>query len=149
MKLSILILDFLKAEKIAKNLSSILSQKTNFNFEILIGDNSCDQKNRAILENLAPKNWREILNEKNFVENFENNFLKNGEKNLKFKNKNAKISENNFLENSENFLKNENLDEKKMEKIAEFLKNKKKLTRKFCKKILKLKKKLRKKLAKI
>ena len=67
-KLSVVILDFQKAEKVVRNVGALLEQKTNFEFEIIVADNSNDEKNAKILrENLGQKkSVRLIINDQNF-----------------------------------------------------------------------------------
>jgi glycosyltransferase involved in cell wall biosynthesis len=51
-KVSIVILDFLKASRVVENVESILKQRAAFQFEIIIVDNSCNEKNAETLQQL-------------------------------------------------------------------------------------------------
>ncbi len=51
-KASIVILDFLKSKRVIQNVESLNKQKTNFNFEIIIVDNSCSEENAKKLKTL-------------------------------------------------------------------------------------------------
>ena len=50
MLVSVLILDFLKGEKVVKNVQSIFAQQRDFDIEISVVDNSCTAKNAEILK---------------------------------------------------------------------------------------------------
>lgn len=66
LKVSIVILDFLKSKRVVQNVVNIQQQKTNFGFEIIIIDNSCNEQNRKKLETLEKfDNVQLIFNEKN------------------------------------------------------------------------------------
>lgn len=52
MKASILILDYKKAAKVVENVASIHAQKTQYDYEIIIVDNSCDVQNAEILRSI-------------------------------------------------------------------------------------------------
>lgn len=66
LKVSIVILDFLKSKRVAENVNNIQKQKTDFDFEIIIIDNSCNEENRKKLETLEHfDNVQLIFNEKN------------------------------------------------------------------------------------
>lgn len=65
-KASIVILDFLKSRRVCENVASIQQQKVNFDYEVIIIDNSCNEANARRLETLRsePK-IRVLINEKN------------------------------------------------------------------------------------
>jgi len=48
-KATAIILDFMKGARVVENVKSILAQETNFGLKIFVIDNSCDEKNAAIL----------------------------------------------------------------------------------------------------
>ncbi|MFA6988434.1 MAG: glycosyltransferase family 2 protein [Candidatus Gastranaerophilaceae bacterium] len=54
-KTTIIILDFLKGRQVVKNVESLLAQITEFSFKIIVIDNSCNQANAEILEELRGK----------------------------------------------------------------------------------------------
>ncbi len=61
-----MILDFFKAKRVLENVKSLLSQKTDFSFKIIVIDNSCDKKNTEILNYLKKyKNVQLVINSKN------------------------------------------------------------------------------------
>jgi GT2 family glycosyltransferase len=65
-KVSIVILDFFKAEKVVANVKSILTQNTELEIEIIVIDNSVNEKNASTLKQLEQgKNLCLIINEKN------------------------------------------------------------------------------------
>ncbi len=65
-KVSIVILDFLKASKVVENVRSILAQIIDFEIEIIVVDNSVNEENALILKKLEnEKNVRLITNEEN------------------------------------------------------------------------------------
>lgn len=65
-KVSIIILDYLKADQLVKNVRLLQNQKTNFKFKIIVIDNSVNEKNKQILETLNHKpNIHLIFNTKN------------------------------------------------------------------------------------
>jgi len=65
-KVSIVILDFFKAAKVVENVKSILAQKVDFEIEIIVVDNSVNEENTSILEQLEKeKNVRLIISEEN------------------------------------------------------------------------------------
>jgi len=75
MKVSVIILDFLKAEKVIENVKSILKQEWDFDLEIIIVDNSCDKKNAKILKILEKNNNIKLfIQEKNIWYSKWNNF---------------------------------------------------------------------------
>ncbi|PCI24585.1 glycosyl transferase family 2 [Candidatus Peregrinibacteria bacterium] len=51
----IAILDFMKGHRVAQNVESILQQNTNFSFKISIIDNSCNNGNAKILQDIIKK----------------------------------------------------------------------------------------------
>jgi len=51
-KASIVILDFLKSKRVCENVESLQKQQTNFDFEIIIVDNSCNLQNADKLNTL-------------------------------------------------------------------------------------------------
>jgi len=55
MLVSVVILDFLKAKKVVKNVQSIFAQDRNFDIEISVVDNSCSPENSEILKELEKK----------------------------------------------------------------------------------------------
>ena len=66
MKVSIVILDFLKSKRVVKNVQNIQKQNLDSGLEIIIIDNSCNVQNREKLESLKSfKNVSLIFNEKN------------------------------------------------------------------------------------
>lgn len=66
MVLSILILDFLKSKRVVEGVQSLLQQKTNFPFEIIVADNSCNAANATKLRELEHlPNVKLVFNEKN------------------------------------------------------------------------------------
>jgi len=52
-KATIIILDYLKGARVVENVKSILGQNLDFAIKIIVIDNSCDEKNAAILRTLA------------------------------------------------------------------------------------------------
>ena len=65
-KLSIIILDYYKAEKVLKNVSGLLDQIVGFEFDIYIVDNSLDKNNAFLLNTLKGKaNVKVIINKEN------------------------------------------------------------------------------------
>ena len=63
---SVIIVDFMKAKQVVKNVDSLLAQKTSFDLEIIIIDNSCDKENAKILQQLKQKkNVTVIINQHN------------------------------------------------------------------------------------
>lgn len=66
MKLSILILDFLKSRRVVEGVTSLLKQQVDFPFEIIVADNSCNEENARKLRELEQyKNVVLVFNEKN------------------------------------------------------------------------------------
>ena len=51
-KASIVILDFQKSKRVCENVASIHEQVTDFEYEIIIVDNSCNEKNAKKLNTL-------------------------------------------------------------------------------------------------
>jgi N-acetylglucosaminyl-diphospho-decaprenol L-rhamnosyltransferase len=51
-KVSIVILDFLKSKRVCENVESLQKQKTDFEFEIIIVDNSCNAENAEKINSL-------------------------------------------------------------------------------------------------
>ena len=51
-KATIIILDYLKAPQVVANVKSIFAQKADFDFKIIVIDNSCDSENAKILSEL-------------------------------------------------------------------------------------------------
>ena len=66
-KATILILDYLKAKDVVKNVKSILDQVVNFKFKIIVIDNSCQESNANILkqELIGIEDVKLIINKKN------------------------------------------------------------------------------------
>jgi GT2 family glycosyltransferase len=64
-KISVVILDYFKAERVKLSVLSLLKQKGDFELEIIIVDNSCSQKNAKILQSLANKKVKVLINKKN------------------------------------------------------------------------------------
>ncbi|MFH1012808.1 MAG: glycosyltransferase family 2 protein [Candidatus Peregrinibacteria bacterium] len=65
-KVSIIIVDYKKADKVLKNVGSLASQDVNFDIELVVVDNSCDPENAAKLKTLREyQGVRVIINEKN------------------------------------------------------------------------------------
>jgi len=52
-KVAVIIVDYLKAEKVVQNVKSLITQKTNVDFKIYIIDNSENQDNATILKDLT------------------------------------------------------------------------------------------------
>lgn len=51
-KATIIILDYLKASQVVANVKSILAQRADFDFKIIVIDNSCDAANAKVLSQL-------------------------------------------------------------------------------------------------
>lgn len=68
-KLTVIVLDFRKAERVLRNVCFLLSQKTSFDFNILVIDNSDDEKNAQVLKDglkdLVGEKLELFINEKN------------------------------------------------------------------------------------
>lgn len=65
-KASIIILDYLKADRVTENVKSILNQNVNFSFEIIVVDNSVNEENAKKLSKLQSyDNVEVIINQKN------------------------------------------------------------------------------------
>lgn len=65
-KISIIILDFLKSKRVIENVKNIQKQNANFQIEIVIVDNSCNDDNKEKLETLnIYENVKLIFNKKN------------------------------------------------------------------------------------
>jgi len=65
-KVSIIILDYLKSRRVCENVRSLMAQKTNFEFEVIVVDNSANPANAEKLRPLAEyPNVRIIVNERN------------------------------------------------------------------------------------
>jgi len=66
-KLTIIILDYLKAKRVAENIEFLLKQEVDFSFKIIIIDNSCNKKNAEILRKKLKnkKNLELIINSEN------------------------------------------------------------------------------------
>ncbi len=64
-KATIIILDYFKAKQVKENVRSLLAQKTNFDFKIILIDNSCSVANAAILQELSGEKVEVIINKKN------------------------------------------------------------------------------------
>lgn len=62
-KASIIILDYKKAERVVQNIESIRSQKVNFEYEIIVVDNSVDAMNAEILRKIP--DIKLLINKKN------------------------------------------------------------------------------------
>ncbi|MFZ5981994.1 MAG: glycosyltransferase family 2 protein [Patescibacteria group bacterium] len=69
MKLTVIVLDFFKAKRVLENVRLLLLQKTNFDFDILVIDNSHNKENARILKeglmDLLGERLELIINEKN------------------------------------------------------------------------------------
>lgn len=68
MKISftVVILDYFKAAHILKNVASLLEQKVSVSYNIIVVDNSCDEKNAQTLSQLKKyKNLQLIINNEN------------------------------------------------------------------------------------
>lgn len=102
MKISVIILDFLKAELVLKNVEWILKQKWNFNIEIIIVDNSCNKNNEKILKTLEKNTNIKLLIQKN-------NIWYSKWNNLWVKNSNWDFI---FIINPDILIKNENIFQK-------------------------------------
>ena len=69
MKISIIILNYLKAKKTVKNILSFLEQEVDFGFEIIVVDNSCDEKEKNIFLDFINNKLEKIFpNVKKFTE---------------------------------------------------------------------------------
>jgi GT2 family glycosyltransferase len=55
-KVTAIILDYNKAQRVVENVRGLLSQKTKFEIEIIVADNSCNPRNAATLAPLAQVN---------------------------------------------------------------------------------------------
>ncbi len=55
------ILDYFKGEKVVANVKSLLKQKTDFALDIVVADNSCDDKNASLLKPLAKKEHVQVV----------------------------------------------------------------------------------------
>lgn len=65
-KASVVILDFKKADRVTQNVKSILAQKTNFDVEVIVVDNSCDETNAKKLQPLKHHpNVQLLINKEN------------------------------------------------------------------------------------
>lgn len=65
-KASIIILDYLKADRVCENVKSILRQKVNFEMEIIVIDNSAHPENAKKLESLKKyESVKLVINQKN------------------------------------------------------------------------------------
>lgn len=65
-KATIIILDFMKAEQVVKNVNSLLAQSADFRYKIIVIDNSCNEDNAAILRQVLEKPDVTLhINEKN------------------------------------------------------------------------------------
>ena len=66
MKISVIILDYLKADRVVENVKSLKAQKWHFELEIVVVDNSINESNASKLEELeSMDNVRLIVNKKN------------------------------------------------------------------------------------
>lgn len=77
-KATIIILDYLKARQVVENVISLLAQKTDFDFKIIVIDNSGNKKNAEILSQL--KNFNDVnvkINSDNFGYSKAYNNIKN------------------------------------------------------------------------
>ena len=65
-KATIIILDFLKAQRVTENVESLLRQEVNFDYKIIVIDNSCNEDNANTLRKLEKYgNVQVKINEKN------------------------------------------------------------------------------------
>ncbi|PKL36795.1 glycosyl transferase family 2 [Candidatus Peregrinibacteria bacterium HGW-Peregrinibacteria-1] len=65
-KISVIILDFLKSKRVVENVTNLQEQVCDFEIEIIIVDNSCNEENKKKLETLRRfDNVKLIINEKN------------------------------------------------------------------------------------
>lgn len=65
-KISVIILDYMKGKRVVSNVESLLNQKTDFEMEICVIDNSVNKENREILETLKKhESVKLIFTEKN------------------------------------------------------------------------------------
>jgi N-acetylglucosaminyl-diphospho-decaprenol L-rhamnosyltransferase len=60
-KATILILDYMKGRQVVENVKTLNRQLTDFNFKILIIDNSCNQENAKILSRLLSENNIDLI----------------------------------------------------------------------------------------
>ena len=74
-KVSIIILDFLKADRVVENVKSILKQKSDFELEIIVVDNSVNKENAEKLRQLEQfSNVKVLISSKNLGYPKGNNF---------------------------------------------------------------------------
>ena len=52
LKVCLIILDFLKADRVVSNVKLLQKQKINFELQIIVADNSCNPKNAEKLQTL-------------------------------------------------------------------------------------------------
>jgi len=66
-RLTIIVLDYLKAKRVVENVSLLEKQKTNFASKIIVIDNSCNQENADVLKKSLgkKKNIELVINDKN------------------------------------------------------------------------------------
>lgn len=66
-KISVIILNYLKAKRVIENINFLKNQKWDFDLEIILVDNSCDKNEKEILSKLKKNNNLKIIfNEKNY-----------------------------------------------------------------------------------
>ncbi|MCD5382732.1 glycosyltransferase family 2 protein [Candidatus Gracilibacteria bacterium] len=66
-KISVIILNYLKAKRVIENINFLKNQKGDFDLEIILVDNSCDKNEKEILSKLKKNNNLKIIfNEKNY-----------------------------------------------------------------------------------
>jgi len=73
-KISVIILNYFKAERVLENINFLQKQKWNFELEIILVDNSCDEKEEEVLKSCKFKNIKIIINKKNSWYTKWNNF---------------------------------------------------------------------------
>lgn len=66
-KMTIIALDFMKGQRLVDGINLLMQQKADFNFKVIVIDNSCNQQNADILRKGLEKyeNVELIINEKN------------------------------------------------------------------------------------
>jgi len=64
-KISIIILNYFKAERVLENINLLQKQEWNFELEIILVDNSCNKKEEEILKSCKFNNTKIIINKEN------------------------------------------------------------------------------------
>ena len=71
-KISIIILNYFKAQRVIENIKFLQKQEWDFELEIILVDNSCNKNEKEILENFWKKNLEKNLNNLKIIINQEN-----------------------------------------------------------------------------